>query len=141
MTVNHMTKPSWNRVKSFRANVVDLDCDNLLKTVYQNLQLINNQFTTISCHFFDNYKIHFTELSTSIRKKNAKYTKLISYFWFFYKIAKKLKNRNIFNLDHNFQTDWFTRLTWIIHTSFLPLKWNLYSKIQFLGWKWWWKVV
>ena len=25
-----MTKPSWNRVKSFRANVVDLDCDNLL---------------------------------------------------------------------------------------------------------------
>ena len=86
-----MTKPSWNRVKSFRANVVDLDCDNLLKTVYQNLQLINNQFTTISCHFFDNYKIYFTELSTSIRKKNAKYTKQISYFWFFCKIAKKLK--------------------------------------------------
>ena len=26
-----------------------------------------------------------------------------------------------------------TRLTWLIHTSFLPSKWNLYLKIQFLA--------
>ena len=26
-----------------------------------------------------------------------------------------------------------TRLTWLIHTSFLPSKWNLYPKIQFLA--------
>ena len=83
-----MTKPSWNRVKSFRANVVDLDCDNLLKTVYQNLQLINNQFTTISCHFFDNYKIYFTELSTSIRKKNANTLNKLVIFGFFTKSQK-----------------------------------------------------
>ena len=26
---------------------------------------------------------------------------------------------------------YLTRLTWLIHTSFLPSKWNLYPKIQF----------
>ena len=29
----------------------------------------------------------------------------------------------------------------LIHTSFLPSKWNLYLKLKLLAWKWWWKVV
>ena len=33
---------------------------------------------------------------------------------------------------HVFQ-NYLTHLTWLIHTSFLPSKWNLYPKIQFLS--------
>ena len=29
-----------------------------------------------------------------------------------------------------------SRVTWLIHTSFLPSKWNLYLKIQVLAYKW-----
>ena len=34
-----------------------------------------------------------------------------------------------------------TRLTWLIHTSFLPSKRNLNPKLLFLVSKWWWIVV
>ena len=33
----------------------------------------------------------------------------------------------------NLYLNYLTRLTWLIHTSFLPSKWNLYLKIQFLA--------
>ena len=42
------------------------------------------------------------------------------------------KDKNLFTKDHSIGRATLSRLTWLIHASFLPSKWNLYLKWQFL---------
>ena len=65
---------------------MDLDCDNLLKTVYPNLQLINDQYKTISGLFFLAITYIFFERT---EQKNARMENALSKLVFSQNCKKK----------------------------------------------------